>query len=168
VPILQQIAHQTQNLRARSPRASHAVAESIFSAGSSRSKINLMNSTVGSLEFTFDDEIVRSKAYRRVLAAPKEEGNKNCTSKAIDSERKGSGFEDLKLEDVQIFDQKAEPDQGTISQVYTLERGSLPLNFKNWHGTMRAEFDRSSHPTEQTRNQLAKDFGVSLAFIDVR
>lgn len=168
MPILRQIAHQTQDLRAKSPRASHTVAESIFSAGSSQSKINLMNSTVGSLEFAFDDEIIRSKVYRRILAAPKEEGNKSCTSKSIGSERKGSGVEDLKLEDVQISDKRAEPDLGTISQEYISESGSLPLHLRHWHETMRAEFDRSSHPTEQTRNQLAKDLGVSLAFIDVR
>ena len=81
--------------------------------------------------------------------------------------KKGSGVEDLELEDVQISDKKAEPDLGTISQEYISESGSLPLHLRNWHETIRAEFDQSSHPTEQTRNQLAKDLGVSLAFIDV-
>lgn len=71
VPVLEQIARQTKDLRQTRPRTRQVVAESIFSGSSSGSKLSLMTSTVDSLEFSFDSQVINSKAYRRALADAK-------------------------------------------------------------------------------------------------
>jgi len=78
---LDQIAHCTQSLRSSNRRISILVPESILTTASLHSQQHRLSedwlaSTIGSAEFSFDDIIVNSRAYRSALAAAQQRASK--------------------------------------------------------------------------------------------
>lgn len=157
IPVLQTIAHQTRKLRQSGSRASLRVAESIFSDGSSQSKVDMLGSAIvmASPEFSFDKEIIGSEVYRQLLGAPNSAKPKpstrsnNCFSNPREANQPEiSGSQELSVTDKMdsTTDENKHPGSGASS------KNIVPTTSAKQHTAEREVSGElmDNHPVEDT------------------